>query len=52
MTDLNPTTRSYPRTTREAFPAEYAVIEHYKRRTNYFSVVVILLIVGIIAISI
>jgi hypothetical protein len=45
---INPTTRCFPRTTRDAFPEDYAVIEHYKRRTNYFYVVAILSIVGII----
>jgi hypothetical protein len=45
---INPTTRCFPRTTRDAFPEDYAVIEHYKRRTNYFYVVAILSVVGII----
>ena len=45
---INSTTRCFPRTIRDAFPADYAVIEHYKRPVNYFFVVVISCVVGII----
>jgi hypothetical protein len=52
MIDLNPTTRCYPREMRTAFPFDDVVIEHYKRPSNNNSVVVILSIIGIIAVSI
>lgn len=53
LTDLNPTTRRYPRSRMEAYPMEYASgIEHYKRPRNNFFVVVILYVIGIISISI
>lgn len=53
MTDLNPTTRCYPRSRREAFKFDYmSGIEYYKRPSNNNSVVWILSVVGIIAVSI
>jgi hypothetical protein len=45
---INSTTRRFPRTTREAFSVDYALIEHYKRPVNYFYVVAILSVVGIV----
>jgi hypothetical protein len=45
---INPTTRCFPRTTRDAFKQDQTVIEHYKRPVNYFYVVAILSVVGII----
>jgi hypothetical protein len=45
---INPTTRCFPRTTRDAFQQDQSVIEHYKRPVNYFFVVAILFVVGII----
>lgn len=51
--DLNPTTRCYPRTMREAFPFDYpAMFEHYKRPRNNNYVVWILASIAIIGISI
>ena len=50
--DLNPTTRCHPREMRTAFPFDYPVVEHYKRRSNNNYVVAILYIVGIIAVLI
>jgi hypothetical protein len=53
LTDLNPTTRCFPRSRMEAYPHEYASgIEHYKRPRNNNFVVAILYIVGIIAVLI
>jgi hypothetical protein len=53
LTDLNPTTRCFPRSRMDAYPHEYASgIEYYKRPRNNNYVVAILYIVGIIAISI
>lgn len=52
LTDLNPTTRRYPRTMYEAFPFDQPLIEHYKRPSNKNYVVRTLSILGIIAISI
>jgi hypothetical protein len=53
LTDLNPTTRCFPRSRMEAYPHEYASgIEHYKRPRNNFFVVVIFYVIGIIAVSI
>jgi hypothetical protein len=45
---INPTTRRFPRTTREAFSEDDVVIEHYRRPVNYFYVVAILSVVGIV----
>jgi hypothetical protein len=53
LTDLNPTTRCYPRSRMEAYPMEYASgIEHYKRPPNNNYVAWVLSILGIIAVSI
>jgi hypothetical protein len=53
LTDLNPTTRRFPRSRMEAYPHEYASgIEHYKRPRNNFFVVVIIYVIGIITVSI
>jgi len=53
LTDLNPTTRCFPRSRMDAYPHEYASgIEHYKRPRNNFFVVVIFYVIGIIAVSI
>jgi hypothetical protein len=53
MTDLNPTTRCYPRSRMEAYKVEYmSGIEYYKRPRNNNYVVAILYIAGIIAVSI
>lgn len=53
LEDLNPTTRCYPRTMREAFPFDYpATFEHYKRPRNNNFVVWILMAIAIIGISI
>jgi hypothetical protein len=51
--DLNPTTRRFPRSRREAYPTEYmSGIEHYKRPPNNNYVVWVLLAIAIIGISI
>jgi len=48
--EFNQTTRKFPRTTREAFPDEYAPsIEHYKRPANNNKVVCILLALAIMS---
>jgi hypothetical protein len=47
---INETTRCFPRTSRDAFDDGYQWIEHYKRPTNYFSVVGILLVVAIVVV--
>jgi hypothetical protein len=53
LEDLNPTTRCFPRSQRDAFKFDYmSGIEHYKRPTNDNYVVWILLSLAIIAISI
>lgn len=53
LVDLNPTTRCFPRSRREAYPLEYmSGIEYYKRPANNNYVVVILFAVVIIAFSI
>lgn len=53
LTDLNPTTRCYPRSRMDAYPHEYASgIEHYKRPLNNNYVAWVLSILGIIAVSI
>lgn len=53
LIDLNPTTRCFPRSRMDAYPIEYmSGIEHYKRPRNNNSVVVILSVIAIIALSI
>jgi hypothetical protein len=53
LTDLNPTTRCFPRSRMEAYPIDYmSGIEHYKRPSNKNYVFAILLIVGTIVVSI
>ena len=53
LTDLNPTTRRFPRSRMEAYPMDYmSGIEHYKRPPNKNYVVRNLSILGIIAILI
>jgi hypothetical protein len=52
LTDLNPTTRCFPREMRTAFPFDQQVIEHYKRPSNKNYVVRTLAILGIIAVLI
>ena len=48
--EFNETTRSFYRTTKEAFPEEYRnSIEHYKRPSNNNKVVCILLALGIMS---
>ena len=51
--DINPTTRRFPRSRREAYPMEYmSGIEHYKAPPNNNYVVWIALILCIITLSI
>jgi hypothetical protein len=53
LTDLNPTTRCYPRSRMEAYKVEYmSGIEYYKRPRNNNYVVRTLSILGIIAVLI
>lgn len=53
LTDLNPTTRCFPRSRMDAYPVEYmSGIEYYKRPANNNYVVWICFILGIIAVSI
>lgn len=53
LTDLNPTTRCFPRSRMEAYPMEYmSGIEYYKAPANNNYVVWIALILCIIAVSI
>jgi hypothetical protein len=53
LTDLNPTTRCFPRSRMEAYPLEYmSGIEYYKRPPNKNYVVRTLSILGIIAVLI
>jgi len=53
LTDLNPTTRCFPRSRMEAYPIDYmSGIEYYKRPSNKNYVFAILLIVGTIVVSI
>jgi hypothetical protein len=49
LTDINPTTRCYPRSRRDAFKFDYmSGIEYYKRPSHNKSVVVFWLFIAII----
>ena len=57
LTDLNPTTRCFPRSRMEAYPLEYmSGIEYYKRPANNNYVVrtlsILAIIVGLIAMKV
>ena len=53
LEDLNPTTRCYPRSRRDAFKFDYmSGIEYYKRPSNDNLIVWILMAIAIIGISI
>lgn len=53
LTDLNPTTRCFPRSRMDAYPMEYmSGIEYYKAPPNNNYVVWIFIVLCIIAVSI
>jgi hypothetical protein len=53
LTDINPTTRCYPRSRRDAFKFDYmSGIEYYKRPSHNKYVVVFWLAIAIIVVSV